>query len=137
MPEFPDETADISYGLAGDLVTERCFIVATPGAANDENPPCGFVADVDFSLERGFYDIPIGVELSTVTPGATIRYTLDGSAPSQTEGASYSGPIPISTTATLRAIAFLPPLVPAPVVTHTYLFLDDVVRQNEDDLVPP
>ena len=33
-PAFPEQVADRSYGLASDLVTERCFVNPTPGAAS-------------------------------------------------------------------------------------------------------
>lgn len=50
---------------------------------------------------------PVSVSLNSATPGASIRYTLDGTNPSPSVGILYTGtPIPISTTTTLRAIAF-------------------------------
>jgi hypothetical protein len=36
-----------------------------------------------FSLNRGFYDKPIDVTITTEVESAAIRYTLDGSLPSQ------------------------------------------------------
>jgi hypothetical protein len=129
-PSFPPQVDDISWGLAGDLAQQRCFFDATPGAPNDESPSCGVVDALSFSSERGFYDAPFVVSITTSSAGASIYYTLDGSAPSSTNGALYSTPIPIPTTTTLRAIAYAPPLLPTPAVTHTYLFLDDVVRQT-------
>ena len=135
-PSFPAQQADISYGLAFDLITERCFFDATPGAANDETAPCGAAGEVEFSPERGFYDFGFSATLSTSTPGAVIHYTLDGSAPSDTAGTLYSAPVPISTTTMLRAVSFVPGSPPAPVVTHTYLFLDDVLQQSIAGLPP-
>ncbi|MEZ4697880.1 MAG: chitobiase/beta-hexosaminidase C-terminal domain-containing protein [Rhodothermales bacterium] len=50
---------------------------------------------------------PVVVTLSTVTNGATIRYTLDGSEPN--EGAAvYSGPVTLEESAAMRARAFKP-----------------------------
>ncbi|MCP4425056.1 MAG: DUF11 domain-containing protein [Chloroflexi bacterium] len=84
-----------------------------------------------FSIQRGFYDAPLTVELSTITPGAEIRYTLDFSAPTTDTSALYTDPINITTTATIQAIAYLPDesLEPSEVIAHTYIFLDDVVNQ--------
>ncbi len=129
-PQFPPQTTDRSYGLASDLLTERCFLDPTPGASNDETTGCDLVAEVQFSTSRGFYDAPFSVALSTTTAGATIHYTLDGSDPTPTDGVVYTAPVPVSTTAMLRAVAFLTGSVATPSVTHTYIFLDDVVQQS-------
>ena len=37
-PEFPEQTSDVSYGLATDLETEGFFLLATPGAPNVGEP---------------------------------------------------------------------------------------------------
>ena len=59
-----------------------------------------------------------------------IRYTTDGSAPTEINGSDYSGPITIQNTTTLRAAAFHKGFVPTNVDTQTYLFLEDVVTQD-------
>jgi hypothetical protein len=83
------------------------------------------------NVSRGFYNAPLVVELSTITPGALIRYTLDGTPPTPQNGTLYTGPIPVNTTTVLSALAFLPDgsLPPSPVTTHTYIFLLDVVQR--------
>ncbi len=90
------------------------------------------VADTKFSPDRGFYDSPFSVTITTATVGATIRYTTDGSVPTESSGARYTGPIPISGTTVLRARAFLDGLEPTNVDTQTYIFLDDVLEQPRD-----
>ncbi|MDI6448661.1 lamin tail domain-containing protein [Anaerobaca lacustris] len=124
---------DISWGRDPDGSGNWCTLAPTPGASND-----GWflpvVSDIAFSHERGFYDEPIRVVLETETPGATIRYTLDGSTPTANHGAIYAGLIPIETTTCLRAIAFKAGWEPTNVHTHTYLFLDHVIRQATDPL---
>ena len=129
-PGFPVQSDDISWGLTNNLAQQRCFTVPTPGAANQESPSCGVVEPIAFSPERGFYDSPQSVAISTATPGAQVYYTLDGSEPSLTNGSLYSGPVSVMTTAIIRAVAFAPPLQPAVSVTHTYIYLDDVLRQT-------
>ena len=50
---------------------------------------------------------PQWVTISTTTSGATIRYTTDGTTPTETVGTVYSSPVSISAaTATLQAIAY-------------------------------
>ena len=87
------------------------------------------VAAPVFSHERGFYDAPFELAITAGTPGAAVRYTTDGSAPSATRGTVYTGPIPVSTTDNIRAISYMTGDTPSPVVTHSYVFVDDVIRQ--------
>jgi hypothetical protein len=46
---------------------------------------------VSISPSGGHYMNPIIINMSTTTPGATIKYTLNGNTPSQTVGNIYSG----------------------------------------------
>ena len=46
------------------------------------------------------------VTISTTTSGATINYTTDGTLPTKAIGTVYSGPVAISATSTLQAIAY-------------------------------
>jgi len=106
------------------------FTEPTPGAENGMRIE-GIVADTKFEPERGFYDAPIEVAITTTTAGATIRYTTDGSTPTTINGSTYTGPVLVSGTTTLRAAAFKPGSEPGDTDTHTYIFLDDVITQSE------
>jgi N-acetylneuraminic acid mutarotase len=57
-----------------------------------------------FSPGTGIYAAGQTVQISDATPSATIYYTTDGSTPS-TSSLVYSGPITISSTETLKAMA--------------------------------
>lgn len=111
------------------------FATPTPGAPNGETF-LGVVDDTSFSVDRGFYDQPFDVEISTSTPGAKIVYTIDGSAPAVdanlnvTNGTLYAGPIPIARTTNLRARAFKAGHVATNVDTQTYIFTSDVIKQT-------
>ena len=74
-----------------------------------------------FSLANGTYTGAQTVTLSTTTAGAAIRYTLDGSTPSETNGLVYSVPVTVSSTSTLQAIAYLPYLLDSSVAAHCYV----------------
>ncbi|HTB81725.1 MAG TPA: chitobiase/beta-hexosaminidase C-terminal domain-containing protein [Opitutaceae bacterium] len=78
------------------------------------------VAPVTFSPAAGAYASAQTVTLSTATNGAIIRYTLDGSTPSETSGTIYSTLITVSTTSTLKAIAYKAGYSDAPVTSATY-----------------
>ena len=107
----------------------RYFAVPTPGARNGASY-AGFVADTKFSVDRGFFETPFSVAITSATPGVEIRWTRDGSAPSPTNGFVYTTPIAVTNTSFIRAAAFAPGLIPTESDTHTYIFLDRVIRQS-------
>jgi hypothetical protein len=115
----------------------RYFLSPTPGVANTSGI-IDFVAPVEFSVEHGFYDAPFALALTSATPGATIRYTLNGSAPSATNGVVYTGvPLNINRTSTVRAFAYRDDYEPSPVKTSTYIFIADVLQQSPNGAAPP
>ena len=131
---YPNQRRDVSYGF--DPVDQlKYFQTPTPGTANGASSITGIVADTKFSHDRGFYEAPFSLVITSATPGVTIRYTLDGSAPSNNTGQVYSSPIQISQTRVVRAAAFKTGLLQSDVDCHTYLFLADVIVQPEN--VPP
>lgn len=109
---------------------------ATPGGNNGVGV-LGFVQDTNFSVDRGFFNYPFQLAITSNTPGASIRYTTDGSAPSATHGVLYAGPIAISRTTTLRAVAVKEGYAPTNVDTVTYIFLDDVIQQSAANVTQP
>ena len=113
---------DPTIGGPGFLATP------SPGALNGDTFD-GFVADTAFSVDRGFYDAAFDLEITTATAGAEIRYTLDGSAPGESQDRSTPAPIAINATTVVRAMAHRPGFQPTNVDTHTYLFPADVVTQ--------
>jgi len=127
---FGDQTPDVSYGREPDGTSNLVTLHPTPMASNNGSY-LAVVADTKFSHDRGFYDSPFDVEITCETPGAIIRYTTDGSAPTMSQGLIYNpaSPITISTTTCLRAMAFMPGFKSTNVDTHTYIFLEDVLRQ--------
>lgn len=115
------------------------FGTPTPGTANSGEAFIGITGDTTFSVDRGFYTDPISVDITSSTPGASIAYTTDGSMPSATNGTVVSAPdnstgptaqVPITTTTYLRAISFSEGFLPSNVDTQSYIFLEDVIRQD-------
>lgn len=77
----------------------------------------------------GFHDAPVLVRIEAA-PGDFIRYTLDGSAPSEQHGQAYRGPIQVAETTVLRARSFRRGQPPSAIATRSFLFLTDVLRQS-------
>jgi hypothetical protein len=103
-PAFPPQRPDISYGiLGGDVALQQYFGLPTPGAPNSEVLPPPL--PVQFSRPSGMFSEPFSLTLSTPDPNAEIRFTLDGSAPSGSNGVAYASPIQITRTTHLRATA--------------------------------
>lgn len=55
---------------------------------------------------RGLCDAPFSLKFTTGSKDAVIRYTLDGTAPTFTNGDVYATPLKVSKTTLLRAAAF-------------------------------
>jgi hypothetical protein len=82
--QLPSEVVTASYSL-----TQATPVVATPV----------------ISPNGGSYTGAVQISISTATDGATIRYTLDGSDPSEA-ATPYSGPLNMSASVLIRARAY-------------------------------
>jgi hypothetical protein len=126
---YPPQAKNVSYGL----IQGKPYYLATPSpkAVNKDSFP-GFVEQPRMSVEHGLYEQPFSVSLTTDTPGATIKYTTDFTAPSTNNGITYTpgALIPISKTTCLRAAAFKAPYRQSPYACQTYIFLSDILAQS-------
>ena len=125
-----------SIHLVAVVFLTSCFVLCVT-----EPEVCGqsltnAVQDVEFSVERGFYDSPFQLTLTTPTQAAQIRYTLDGSTPKSNTGIVYRSPLTIAGTTVLRAAAFQPNYQDPNIVTKTYIFISDVIRQSPNGQAP-
>lgn len=90
-----------------------------------------------FNPPPGTYPGEQAVDIVTSTPGAQIRYTTDGSTPTPTHGTVYSGPLTLTSSTPLKAIAYKSGLADSLVVQGTYaiqreevLFVASLSPQN-------
>ena len=129
-PDYPAQYPFYSYGR--DESGSNWVYFANPSPAAD-NAVTGLVdraKSVQFSVEGGFYSNAVMLVLSTTTSNATIRYTTDGSIPTESNGEDYSDPLNLDFIDAnhghvIRAIAFKPGYIPSRVRTHTYLIQAD------------
>lgn len=123
-PLFPAQRQDISYGLfQGQPVY---FTTATPGL---ENVFGSLPFAPNFSSTRGFFKTAFDVSLTLPGGDGQIYYTTNGTRPSQTTGTLYTAPIHITTTTALSAITVNSAGLTSEIITHTYIFLADVLNQ--------
>ncbi|MHC4655548.1 MAG: lamin tail domain-containing protein, partial [Planctomycetota bacterium] len=113
---------------ASSIDVPQYFATATPDALNVADAK-GIVSEVWFSHERGYYDTGFQLILSTAMEEAEIHYTVDGSYPTITNGLTYTYPIDVNQTTTVRAVTVKPGWLSTDPVAHTYIFLFDVANQ--------
>jgi hypothetical protein len=83
------------------------------------DPAVATVNPPTFTPAEGTYTNSISVQLTTSTPSATIRFTLNGSDPTATS-TLYTGAIPISATTTVKARAFKAGMADSTVAVAAY-----------------
>ena len=88
-------------------------------------PPPDKVATPTFAPAAGTYSPSVDVSLSCTTSGATIRYTLDGSTPTESSP-TYSTPIHITSTTTIKARGYKRGWTPSDVASGTYTIEEKV-----------
>lgn len=137
-----DENAEIRYTLDGSdpvkngmeytepiTMTQKTTLKACTVQSSGNYSPVstwGYqvkTGAVSASVPSGRVETGTPVTLSCATPGAEIRYTVDGSEPSATNGAVYTGPVTISQTTTLKVGSLMPgrsDVLPGDVRTFAY-----------------
>lgn len=124
-PKLPPISAFHSFGRngAGSYVY---FDSPTPGAVNAGTESVGQAIAPAFSVLGGIYSSTQQVQLTSSTPGVSIRYTTDGSEPTPTTGISYTAAISVAAQGgrnglSIRARAFAPNYIQSDTVTQTYI----------------
>ena len=127
-PKYPPQFPNVAFGFSSESDRPVFFADPTPGEPNGTGY-AGVCPEPQASVSRGFYDEPFALNLDLPGPEYGIRYTLDGTLPTKTHGAYYKGSIRVSGTTILRAVALRAGHISSRVVTHTYIFIDGVIRQ--------
>jgi alpha-tubulin suppressor-like RCC1 family protein len=81
-------------GWTTSTVTTGAYVIGLPASPPEFDP-----------LPGAYYD-PQDVSITTVTPGTSMRYTTDGTPPTETAGTLYTFPVHVATNLTLKAVAF-------------------------------
>jgi hypothetical protein len=120
---YPEAISRVSYARTKDGGDEWGTTDApTPGTSNSASTFAtkqlkAPVVDVPAKLFTSAFSINV-----TIPEGATLRYTVDGSAPTLTNGlTSTTGTFPISSSISYRFRLFQDGMLASPVVTRTYI----------------
>ncbi|MDA7679204.1 chitobiase/beta-hexosaminidase C-terminal domain-containing protein, partial [Akkermansiaceae bacterium] len=129
LPKYPKQFPNYSFGLTGDGQW-RYFQTPSPGQSNFGDEFVGKADAPNFSQKGGFYDSALAVTLSSMTPGATIRYTTDGSEPTLENGSDYTLPLSLSPINSrrghvIRARSFRDGFIASNIKTNTFLINQD------------
>lgn len=119
---FPNQTLDISFGRQPDASNIlKFFGEPTPSASNTTIGLnlVSISADVNFSLEGGFYSNSFQLTLSSSNGTGIIRYTTDGSKPSS-KSQQFTTQINISANTVVRARLFEDGKIPGKTITNSY-----------------
>ncbi|MDP4276829.1 MAG: lamin tail domain-containing protein [Bacteroidota bacterium] len=127
---FGAQYIDISYGRCPDGGDKWMFYAPpTPAASNDTTGYAGQVKNFPiFPLPGGLFDAPVSVELFNDL-GGIIRYTLDGSEPTE-ESPVYTNALQIAKTTVVRARIFKQGYLAGPVITNTYFINEGFEKRN-------
>ena len=120
LPELTVELRDLNAPVG-----DGYFVEPTPGTTNSIGsglPP----EQVVFTVPSQTFTETVTVELSSPTPGTTIRYTTDGSVPVDDindPSPEYTQALTFDDSVQLRARAFLPGAIPGPTRSEGYIKL--------------
>ncbi|MEM7385854.1 MAG: chitobiase/beta-hexosaminidase C-terminal domain-containing protein, partial [Verrucomicrobiota bacterium] len=130
---YPPQTSDVSYGRLSVSTNSSLsfFNQPTPGATNDAaNAPA---ESVRFSQSSRTFTGSLSVALSVDSPTARIRFTTNGAAPTSTSPL-YTGPITVTSTTAIRAIATEPGRPNGPLSAAYFVHLNSSVTSVSSDL---
>jgi len=119
-PSFPQQSFFHSYGWSEESNSYLYFSNSTPGKKNTGETFPGIVATPIINKDPGFYAPNVIISITSATQNAEIRYTTNGSEPTESSSL-YSSPITYNFSKALRVKAFKSGWIPSKTVTRTYL----------------
>lgn len=93
--------------------------------------------EIKFDDERGFYSVPFTLKIHNDTPNTSLKYTTDGSAPITSASATFfnSNTLEINITKTTVVRVFATNGTDSLKLAHSYIFLNDVLQQNNNNVI--
>ncbi len=94
-----------------------------------------FAQEITYNHDRGFYEEPFELTISTPALYNLVYYTIDCSTPTKENGTLYSDNISIDKTTVVKVKAYSP--TDSLETTLSYIFLDDVIHQSNSNEIYP
>ena len=123
------QTGTVSVQFTAGSGTPSVVALTGDAAAPAPGP---IAATPQFSLTPGIYSTSQTVTIGDVTAGATLYYTTDGSVPT-TGSSQYSGPISVSGSEVIQALATAPNYTTSAVASASYTIIPPTVSGNSFD----
>ncbi len=105
--DFPETLSNVSYGREEDGTNQWVFFGTPSPLESNGGNDLFFETTLNYSLISGFYESDTTLTISCTDPDVFIRWTSDGSLPTNSSEL-YNIPIPLSETVLIRAAAFKP-----------------------------
>jgi len=128
ISNYPAQRQDLSYGCDLKHFNTLAFLEPTPGQINRAESYEGWLHPVVFSHERGFYDSSFTLSIENVDINAVTLMSLNEFDPTIPAPSPFE--FVIQESITVRAYSARQNYKPSDMVTHSYLFLDDIVTSS-------
>ena len=127
---FKPQYQDVSYGRDPNNNNWYYFGEPTPGQSNTTTAcvTADTSTSITFSLECGFYDRAVSLDMYTESIDAEIHYTIDGSKPTE-RSSVFNQSIDLNSSTIINARAFEPNKLPGIIGTKSYF-----INENESSL---
>ena len=122
---FPAQYGNISWGVPQGGGGPGFFEEATPGKKNGKTVCASRAEAPVITAAPGFYDKAVTVT-AACADGLTLRFTTDGSTPTEKSKAFPENGVTVRKTASVRVRAFGDGLIPSETVTGTYLIGEEL-----------
>ena len=110
----------LASGYTTSSLASATYTITSGSSGSGSTSGSGTLPAPTFSVAAGTYTAAQTVSITDATAGTTIYYTTNGTAPT-TSSTKYTGPLTVSTTETIEAIAVASGYTNSPVATASYV----------------
>lgn len=122
IDQWTPQTTQPDHAWQRDETQSTWCLTVNPTPAAQNNAICysGYAPAPTYLTTAGFYQGSVSIALTAPNPSYTIRYTLDGSIPTNASPV-YTAPIVTDTSLIVSARCFHPDMQPSPIKKNSYM----------------